>query len=126
MTAAAPLEDIAPVFAALGDPTRLGIVVALGERGPQSSVRLATGIPITRQAVSKHLTALEHAGLVRSVRSGRERLWSLQPERLAEAGSALERASERWDAAIERLRSFVESADSGESAESGRSGRRSS
>ena len=62
---------------------------------------------VTRQAVSKHLTALEHAGLVRSERSGRERLWRLQPARLAAAGSALERASARWDAAIERLRGFV-------------------
>ena len=108
MTATAVLEDVAPVFAALGDPTRLGIVVSLGERGPQSSVRLAASTTVTRQAVAKHLTALEHAGLVRSERSGRERLWRLEPARLAAAGGALERASARWDAAIERLRGFVE------------------
>jgi len=108
VTSPAALEDIAPVFAALGDPTRLGIVVSLGERGPQSSVRLAASTTVTRQAVSKHLAALEHAGLVHSERSGRERLWRLEPTRLAAAGSALERASVRWDAAIERLRGFVE------------------
>jgi DNA-binding transcriptional ArsR family regulator len=71
-------------------------------------VRLASDTPLTRQAVTKHLVALEDAGIVRSTRSGRERIWELQPKRLAEAQRHLETISAQWDDAIERLRAFVE------------------
>jgi DNA-binding transcriptional ArsR family regulator len=98
----------APVFAALGDPTRLRIVMRLCTDGPQSIVQLTEGSQVTRQAVTKHLLALEDAGLVRGERDGRERIWELQGKRLAEARQWLEQISEQWDAAIERLRAFVE------------------
>jgi DNA-binding transcriptional ArsR family regulator len=107
------LASAAPVFTALGDPTRLGLVTALGERGPLSLVRLSAGLPVTRQAVAKHLGILESAGLVSSDPRGRERIWRLNAARLAEAGTALERASARWDAALERLRVLVETEDAG-------------
>src|SRR5512142_282730 len=105
---AARLPDAAPVFAALGDATRLRIVARLCEVGPLSIARLADGEPITRQAVTKHLHALEGAGLVRSARDGRERVWELRPDRLDEARRCLERISARWDGAIRRLRALVE------------------
>ncbi len=105
---AARLPDAAPVFAALGDQTRLRIVARLCEAGPLSIARLADGEPITRQAVTKHLRALEAARLVRSARDGRERRWELRPDRLEEARRCLERISARWDAAIGRLRALVE------------------
>ncbi len=105
---AARLPDAAPVFAALGDETRLRIVARLGEVGPLSIARLAEGEPITRQAITKHLHALEEARLVRSTRDGRERIWELRPDRLGEARRCLERISARWDGAIERLRARVE------------------
>lgn len=98
----------APVFAALGDETRLSIVARMCTSGPQSIVQLTEGGEVTRQAVTKHLQALALAGLVRSRRQGRERIWSLQPTRLAEAKQHLELISSQWDAAIERLRAFVE------------------
>jgi DNA-binding transcriptional ArsR family regulator len=63
---------------------------------------------VSRQAVTKHLRALEDARLVRSTRAGRERLWELVPARLAEATRLLAQASARWDAAIGRLRRIVE------------------
>jgi DNA-binding transcriptional ArsR family regulator len=108
MRAAERIVTAAPVFAALGDPTRLRIVMRLCTEGPQSIVQLTEGSQVTRQAVTKHLVALEEAGLVRGERDGRERIWELQGKRLAEARQWLEQISAQWDAAIERLRAFVE------------------
>ena len=105
------LVTAAPVFAALGDPTRLGIVARLCTHGPQSIVQLTEAADVTRQAVTKHLHALEEAGLVRGSREGRERIWELQGKRLADARHYLEQISSQWDAAIERLRAFVETDD---------------
>jgi len=101
----------APVFAALGDPTRLGIIARLCTRGPQSIAQLTEGATVTRQAVTKHLVALEDAGLVRGARDGRERIWEIQARRLADAKHYLDQISSQWDAAIERLRAFVETDD---------------
>jgi len=98
----------APVFAALGDETRLRLVARLCRGGPMSIARLTAGTDVTRQAVTKHLRALEDAGLVRSDRAGRERVWELRKQRLAEAGRYLERVSDQWDEALERLRAMVE------------------
>jgi DNA-binding transcriptional ArsR family regulator len=106
---AALAEDPSPLFAALGDPTRLSLVTRLSAEGPQSITRLARAAPVTRQAVTKHLRALAAAGVVRTHRAGRESVWELQPERLAEARRHLDEISRQWDAAIERLRAMVES-----------------
>jgi len=107
-TTAPRLAGAAPLFAALGDPTRLRLVARLCDEGPLSIARLAEREPVSRQAVTKHLRALERARLARSARAGRERVWELDPERLAEARRWLEQASSRWDAAIGRLRALVE------------------
>jgi DNA-binding transcriptional ArsR family regulator len=69
---------------------------------------LSDGTDITRQAITKHLRALAEAGLIHGTRSGRERIWELEPERLELARHYLARVSEDWDAAIDRLRDFVE------------------
>jgi DNA-binding transcriptional ArsR family regulator len=98
----------APVFAALGDATRLQIVARLCEGGPLSIARLTEGAQVSRQAITKHLHALSEAGLVRSRRAGRERIWQLQTRRLAEVRRYLDRISRQWDQAIGRLRSLVE------------------
>ena len=102
------LADAAPLFAALGDETRLKLVSRLCVEGPLSIARLSAGSDITRQAITKHLQALSDAGLVHGARSGRERIWQLEPRRLEKARHCLEQISEQWDAAIERLRGFVE------------------
>jgi DNA-binding transcriptional ArsR family regulator len=98
----------APVFAALGDETRLRLVARLCDGGPMSITGLALGARITRQAISKHLRVLEGAGLVRSSRSGRESIWRLEKRRLREARRYLELISVQWDDALGRLRTFVE------------------
>jgi DNA-binding transcriptional ArsR family regulator len=103
-----PLKDRATVFAALGDETRLSLVGKLSKGEPQSISRLAEGSALTRQAVTKHLRVLEGAGVVHSVRAGRESLFAFRPEPLRELRSYLERVSGQWDDALARLKSFVE------------------
>lgn len=107
-TVARKLAEAAPVFAALGDPTRLRLVVKLCEAGPQSIVRLTRGANVSRQAITKHLHALSEAGLVRNERSGRENLWRIQTLRLADAQLYLGQISARWDEALGRLKAFAE------------------
>jgi DNA-binding transcriptional ArsR family regulator len=105
---AAALEDSAPVFAALGDQTRLRLVARLGREGPLSISRLTDGAGVTRQAVTKHLRVLAGAGLARGLRQGREQRWQLEATPLDEARRSLERISQRWDEALGRLKAAVE------------------
>ncbi len=107
-SAARKLAGAAPVFAALGDETRLRLVARLCDEGPLSTTRLSAGEPVTRQAISKHLEALAGAGVLRDERRGRERIWELEPRRLEEARRCLDRISDQWDAAIGRLKALVE------------------
>ena len=102
------LEASAPVFAALGDETRLRLVSRLCTQGPQSIARLTETAEVTRQAVTKHLRVLEGAGIVRGSRGGRESVWEIEPGRLEAARRSLDLISAQWDAAIDRLRVFVE------------------
>lgn len=106
--AALRLDDAAPLFAALGDGTRLRLVARLATRGPASATALSREAAVTRQAVSKHLEVLARARLVRGRREGRERIWELAPERLDAARLYLDRISAQWDEALESLRAFVE------------------
>ncbi len=98
----------APLFAALGDETRLLLVGRLATGGPGSIAHLSERADVTRQAITKHLEVLAAAGLVRSSKRGRERIWELETARLAEAHAYLDRISAQWDGALERLRAFVE------------------
>jgi DNA-binding transcriptional ArsR family regulator len=106
--AALKLDDAAPVFAALGDRTRMGLVARLSADGPLSISRLSEGTGVTRQAITKHLRAMDKAGLVRASRHGREQIFELEPRRLEKARRYLDQVSADWDLAINRLRSFVE------------------
>jgi len=106
--AAAEWQAKAPVFAALGDETRLSLVVKLGRGQPCSIAQLTEGTGLTRQAVTKHLRVLEGVGLVRGERSGRESLFRFDPEPIREMKQYLDLVSEGWDRALARLRSFVE------------------
>jgi DNA-binding transcriptional ArsR family regulator len=102
------LAAAAPVFAALGEPTRLRLLARLGEGGAQSIARLTEGTAITRQAVTKHLRVLEESGLARSARDGREQIWTLDPAPLDAARRSLEQVSQRWDERLARLKVLVE------------------
>jgi DNA-binding transcriptional ArsR family regulator len=106
--AAARLHESAPVFAALGDPTRLRLVARLCAEGPLSITRLSEGAGVTRQAITKHLNALASAGLARNARNGRELIWELEPRRLEMARRCLDQISDQWDVALGRLKALVE------------------
>jgi DNA-binding transcriptional ArsR family regulator len=102
------LGTSAPVFAALGDETRLRLIALLVAGGAMSITQLTSGTQITRQAVTKHLHVLADAGLVRDVKSGRERLWEFELARLDEARRSLELIAEQWDHALLQLKRAVE------------------
>lgn len=103
-----PGVDVGLVFSALADPTRREVVRSLAVRPGLTASHLAGELPITRQAVTKHLHVLADAGLARGTRQGRERLWQLDPAPLEEARRYLDLVSEQWDAALLRLKAAVE------------------
>lgn len=107
-SAATALRTNASVFAALGDETRLSLLAKLTEGEPQSIARLTSGTKLTRQGVTKHLRVLEDAGIVRSVRVGRESQFKLEPKPIEEVRLYLERVSRQWDQALLRLKAMVE------------------
>lgn len=102
------VRDAAPLFAALGDETRLGLLSRLSSGGPRSIAALSERSGVSRQAITKHLDVLARIGLVRSHRRGRERIWELEPKRLADAHGYLDHISMQWDEALDRLRALVE------------------
>ena len=106
--APAGLPGSAALFAALGDETRLELLTRLATGGPGSITTLTAKAAVSRQAVTKHLEVLAASGLVRSARRGRERVWELEPKRLADAPEYLDRISRQWDQALDRLKRFVE------------------
>jgi DNA-binding transcriptional ArsR family regulator len=91
------------VFAALADPTRRHLVEALAAHGEASATALAADLPISRQAVSKHLSALGAAGLVDARRAGRETLYELQPQVLDSAAEWIAEVGTEWDDRLARL-----------------------
>jgi DNA-binding transcriptional ArsR family regulator len=98
----------APVFAALGDDTRLSLVAKLCAGQPYSISQLTEGSRLTRQAVTKHLRVLESVGIVHSVHRGRESLFEFDPKPIEETRKYLDLVSEQWDQALSRLKSLVE------------------
>lgn len=91
------------IFTALADPTRRQLVRLMGERPTVTASALASELPMTRQAITKHLTGLAEAGLVRSTRAGRETLYALTPEPLADAMAWMVTAGARWDDRLDKL-----------------------
>jgi DNA-binding transcriptional ArsR family regulator len=92
-----PIETPSALFAALGDPTRMRLVIRLSRGEPLSITELASGAQMTRQAVTKHLHILAGAGVATASRLGREQRWALDRKQLAEARSFLDRISQQWD-----------------------------
>jgi len=109
MSAATPeLDSAAPVFAALGDETRLGLVARLSAGDRMSITRLTERTGVTRQAITRHLEVLEDAGVVRGMRQGRERLWEIEPKRIELARRSLDEISRWWDKKLAALKAKVE------------------
>jgi DNA-binding transcriptional ArsR family regulator len=98
----------APIFAALGDDTRLSLIAKLCAGQPYSISQLTEGSTLTRQAITKHLRVLESVGIVHSIHRGRERFFEFEPKPIEETRKYLDFVSEQWDQALSRLKSFVE------------------
>jgi DNA-binding transcriptional ArsR family regulator len=96
-------EDLGALFAALADPTRRLVIRSLSGAEPVTASGLAAELPITRQAIAKHLGALERAGLVEPRREGRETRYRLTPEPLDGAIAWMEEVGARWDRSLARL-----------------------
>lgn len=97
-----------PVFEALADPTRRRLMTLLGERGGASATELSKEVPVTRQAVMKHLSALAAAGLATSAREGRDVRYRLTPEPLSGAMAWMADVGAQWDERLATLKRTIE------------------
>jgi DNA-binding transcriptional ArsR family regulator len=104
-----PEED--ELWATVSEPTRRRLLDVLLEHGGATATALAREVPVTRQAVSKHLAVLERAGLVTGERRGRELRYAVQPERLDAAADSMARVAAIWDRRLERIKHLAEAAD---------------
>ena len=100
-------DRIGAVFSALADPTRRRVVTRMAQGGPLTASQLASNLPVSRQAVVKHLQALGQAGLVSAERRGREVQYRLDPTPLVGARSWMDAIGARWDSRLEALRRHV-------------------
>jgi ArsR family transcriptional regulator, cadmium/lead-responsive transcriptional repressor len=105
---AATADQRERLWAALGEPSRLHVLDALLDRGDATPTMLARGLPLTRQAVTKHLAVLGRVGLVASRRQGREVRYAVDPERLAEAARTVSAVAAQWDRRLARIKAIAE------------------
>jgi len=100
-------DHIDAVFSALSDPTRRTVMRAISDQGQASATELASQIPVSRQAIIKHLTALSEAGLVSADRQGRQKRYRLTPRPLGEAMSWMAEVGAEWDERLLSLQRFL-------------------
>lgn len=100
-------EALVPVFAALGDETRWSILAALGE-GDASASALAGRLPVTRQAIAKHLAVLQEVGLVEPVRAGRELRYRIVGAQLSATARRLDAVGAEWDRRLAVIKEIAE------------------
>jgi len=104
---ASVLETSDAVFTALADPTRRQVLRLVADRGPASATSLERELPVSRQAIVKHLVVLRRAGLVVGQRQGQEVRYGLVPEPLGDAAEWIAETGARWDARLARLRAYL-------------------
>jgi DNA-binding transcriptional ArsR family regulator len=101
------MTDPQPILAALADPTRRAVFERLNKEGPASASRLASELPVSRQAIAKHLTLLDSVGLVDRSQAGREVVYTARVQPLGEVADWLQTVGSEWDARLDKLkRSF--------------------
>lgn len=106
MSLLADIDD--DLWSALGDPTRRRLLDLLLEDGAGTATSLSAGLPVTRQAVAKHLGVLERAGLVRAAAEGRERRYQVDADEFARAAGQLSAVGSAWDARLNRIKRIAE------------------
>ena len=104
-------ERVDSVLAALADPTRRRLLDLLAERGEVTATVLAEQLPVTRQAIVKHLTLMELAGLVSSQKVGREVRFSVRPEALDTTARWMSSLAAQWDQRLARIKRIAELAE---------------
>ncbi|WP_026874163.1 ArsR/SmtB family transcription factor [Jiangella gansuensis] len=102
--------DLDAVLSALAEPTRRQLLDLLADRGEASASTLAQAVPVTRQAIVKHLTVLDGAGLVTGRRVGREVLYRARPERLEEAAQRMSALAAAWETRLAAIKRIAEQA----------------
>lgn len=107
-----PAPSVAAVFACLADGNRRDVLDVVSRQGRASATTIARALPISRQGVAKHLALLAQAGLVTSVREGREVLYAVRPEPLQAAARWLDQAADAWDRRLAALKAAAETPDS--------------
>lgn len=107
-------RDPGPVLGALADPTRRRLLEALAEAGQASATTLADRLPVSRQAVVKHLHVLEQAGLVAGGRSGREVLYRVRPDPLDASARWLDDLAATWDRRLAAIKRAAEASPADE------------
>ena len=100
-------DGAGPVFDALADRNRRRLISLLAARETATATELAAELPVTRQAIAKHLASLSAAGLVRSTRRGRETRYELTPAPLEDAVAWMAEVGAAWDERLERLRRYL-------------------
>src|SRR4051812_50121358 len=101
--------DVDGLLSAVGDPTRRGVLDVLLDRGAATATALAADLPVTRQAVAKHLAVLDRAGLVEGTRQGREVRYAIRPQRLVAATRSMAQIAAEWDARLVAIKRIAES-----------------
>jgi DNA-binding transcriptional ArsR family regulator len=104
-------DEVDEVWAAVADPTRRRLLDVLLAHGEAPATTLAGELPVTRQAVAKHLAVLDRAGLVEGRRLGREVRYAVRPEQLDAATSWMARVAEQWDERLASIKHIAESAE---------------
>jgi DNA-binding transcriptional ArsR family regulator len=103
------LAEVDELWAAVGDPTRRRVLDVLLDRGEATATVLAGDLPVTRQAVAKHLAVLDRAGLVEGRRRGREVRYAVRPQQLDAATRSLAQVAAEWDARLSAIKRIAES-----------------
>ncbi|MFP3914219.1 MAG: ArsR/SmtB family transcription factor [Actinomycetota bacterium] len=104
------MTDPQPLFTALADPTRRAVFERLSAEGPASASRLAEEMPVSRQAIAKHLAALDEAGLVERTARGREVRYEARPQALQEMTGWVEKVGRDWETRLQRLKKMMDEA----------------
>jgi DNA-binding transcriptional ArsR family regulator len=105
-------EAMERVFAALADPTRRQVLDAIAARGEATATTIAAELPVSRQAIVKHLAVLDRAGLVAGRREGREMRYAVAPDRLDDIARWIATLATEWEARLARIKQIAESGES--------------
>jgi DNA-binding transcriptional ArsR family regulator len=115
-------ETAEQVLAALADPTRRRVLNAVASHGEATATLLATELPVSRQAIVKHLAVLHRAGLITGTREGREVRYAVRPERLDATARWMTDLAAEWDARLARIKRLAEAEPRSREVEESRSG----